>query len=65
MAARPLDVPHLAFDPTIVPAPIPGKYTLVDHALFRVMKGAAGALMIEGEHDERIFSPMPAAGTTH
>lgn len=44
---------------------VPGKYTLVDHALFRVAKGAAGALLVEGEHDESIFSPMPPAGSSH
>lgn len=46
-------------------AEVPGNYTLVDHALFRVMKGAAGALMVEGAHDDTIFSPAPAGGATH
>lgn len=44
---------------------VPGKYTLVDHALFRVMKGAAGALVVEGEHDESIYSPAPSPGSSH
>ncbi len=39
----------------------PGKYTLVDHALYRVGKGAAGVLMAEGEWDESIYSPNAAA----
>ena len=44
---------------------VPGTYTLVDHALFRVMKGAAGALVVEGKHDESIYAPAPPAGASH
>lgn len=44
---------------------VPGTYSLVDHALFRVMKGAAGALIVEGHHDESIYAPAPAAGSSH
>ena len=36
---------------------VPGKYLLVDHALWRVAKGAAGVLVATGEHDETIYSP--------
>jgi hypothetical protein len=32
---------------------------LVDHALFRVAHGAAGNLVVSGEHDESIYSPVP------
>jgi nitrite reductase (NO-forming) len=37
----------------------PGTYLLVDHALFRVAHGAAGKLIVSGEHDESIYSPVP------
>lgn len=35
----------------------PGSYTLVDHALWRVAKGAAGVLMVDGSWDDSIYSP--------
>jgi nitrite reductase (NO-forming) len=38
---------------------VPGNYLLVDHALFRVSKGAAGVLSASGPHDESIYSPQP------
>jgi nitrite reductase (NO-forming) len=38
---------------------VPGTYLLVDHALFRVARGAAGQLIVSGEHDETIYSPVP------
>ncbi len=41
----------------------PGQYLLVDHALFRVNKGAAGILQVEGQHDPAIYAPDPAAET--
>jgi len=43
---------------------VPGQYRLVDHALYRVGKGAAGVLLASGEHDEDIYSP-PAPGASH
>ena len=43
---------------------VPGQYLLVDHALYRVSKGAAGVLLVSGEHDEDIYSP-PAPGASH
>jgi nitrite reductase (NO-forming) len=36
---------------------VPGQYLLVDHALYRVNKGAAGVLTASGEHDPDIYSP--------
>ena len=42
----------------------PGQYLLVDHALWRVAKGAAGVLMVEGTWNPDVYSP-PADGTTH
>ncbi|GJM42064.1 MAG: nitrite reductase, copper-containing [Ardenticatenaceae bacterium] len=38
---------------------VPGEYLLVDHALYRVAKGAAGVLQVDGPHDDAIFSPAP------
>jgi nitrite reductase (NO-forming) len=37
----------------------PGTYLLVDHALFRAGRGAAGALVVTGPHDDSIYSPQP------
>lgn len=39
---------------------VPGNYLLVDHALFRASKGAAGVLQANGEPDEEIYSPQPS-----
>jgi nitrite reductase (NO-forming) len=41
----------------------PGQYLLVDHALFRVNKGAAGILVVAGEHDTSIYAPDPEGDT--
>jgi nitrite reductase (NO-forming) len=49
--------------------PVPGKYLLVDHALFRVPKGAAGLLHVRQTRHawpHRLYSPeAPATGTGH
>jgi nitrite reductase (NO-forming) len=37
---------------------IPGDYTLVDHSLGRLEKGAAGVLHVEGPQDASIFNPI-------
>lgn len=42
----------------------PGQYLLVDHALWRVAKGAAGILMVDGAWDNNVYSPE-AAGASH
>jgi nitrite reductase (NO-forming) len=42
----------------------PGEYLLVDHALFRVAKGAGGLLIVDGANDDSIFSPA-ALGASH
>jgi nitrite reductase (NO-forming) len=42
----------------------PGQYLLVDHALFRVAKGAAGILMADGDWNPDVYSP-PALGASH
>ncbi|MCL4805014.1 MAG: nitrite reductase, copper-containing [Anaerolineae bacterium] len=36
---------------------VPGRYVLVDHALYRTQKGAAGYLNVTGDWDTNIFSP--------
>lgn len=43
---------------------VPGTYLLVDHALWRLTKGAAGALVVTGTHDKKIYSP-PVPGASH
>lgn len=42
----------------------PGQYTLVDHALYRVLKGAAGHLMVGGAWNPDVYQPE-AANATH
>ncbi len=34
---------------------VPGSYTIVDHALYRVQKGAAGVLQVSGEPNPDVF----------
>ena len=38
---------------------VPGNYLLVDHALYRVGKGAAGLLKVSGAHDDGVYFPPP------
>ena len=39
---------------------VPGDYTIVDHALYRVQKGAAGVLQVSGEPNPDVFdAPEP------
>lgn len=42
----------------------PGQYLLVDHAIYRVAKGAAGVMVVEGENDDGLYSPA-ASGASH
>jgi len=37
--------------------PVPGKYTLIDHSIFRVEKGCAGFIQVEGEAEPRLYEP--------
>jgi len=39
---------------------VPGTYTLVDHAIFRLEKGAVGYLQVAGEENPHIFTGDPA-----
>ena len=34
---------------------VPGAYTLVDHSIFRVAKGAIGQLVVEGPENPGVF----------
>jgi len=36
---------------------LPGDYSLVDHALYRVLKGAAGTLHVTGQWDTGLYAP--------
>ncbi len=37
---------------------VPGNYTLVDHAIFRVDRGAMGLLSVEGSADPSIYKKV-------
>jgi len=41
---------------------VPGDYLLVDHALYRVQKGAAGVLHVSGDPNPEIFNPPGLGG---
>jgi nitrite reductase (NO-forming) len=41
---------------------VPGTYTLVDHSLGRLEKGAAGQLVVEGPANPDIFQPLAQGG---
>lgn len=43
----------------------PGQYLLVDHALYRAAKGAAGILTVTGDHDPNLYSRVSEPGTSH
>jgi nitrite reductase (NO-forming) len=36
----------------------PGDYTIVDHSIFRIHKGVAGSIHVEGTPDQSIFQPV-------
>ena len=42
---------------------VPGSYTLVDHAIFRVEKGGVGFLQVEGEPRHDIYVSQDEAQT--
>ncbi len=45
---------------------VPGTYVLVDHSLSRLLKGAAGHLVVEGEAAPGIFQPLqPGVAANH
>jgi nitrite reductase (NO-forming) len=38
---------------------VPGNYTLVDHSIFRIEKGAVGTLRVSGQEAPDIYSTIP------
>lgn len=40
---------------------VPGDYLMVDHAIFRVHKGAAGTIHVEGEEAPDVFDPISSS----
>ncbi len=43
--------------------PVPGNYTLVDHSIFRIEKGAVGVLSVEGKERPDIYQSLQKAPT--
>ncbi|HXF70055.1 MAG TPA: copper-containing nitrite reductase [Thermoflexus sp.] len=46
-------------------AEVPGRYVLVDHALWRMLRGLAGYLEVEGPERPDLFQGTPSAGSGH
>jgi nitrite reductase (NO-forming) len=46
-------------------AKVPGKYTIVDHALSRLEKGLAGSLIVDGQAQPDLYRALPQAGEKH
>lgn len=44
---------------------VPGKFMLVDHAIFRVHRGAVGSLVVNGEPNPEIFEPVTAGAAAY
>lgn len=44
---------------------VPGRYVLVDHALWRMLRGLAGYLEVEGPERPDLFQGAPSAGSGH
>jgi nitrite reductase (NO-forming) len=44
---------------------VPGRYTLVDHALARAQRGLSGSLIVEGPENPDIFNGTPSPGSGH
>jgi len=68
-----LSPPGRSIQTTLVPAggatvvefdvEVPGDYTLVDHAIFRIEQGAVGFLKVEGEPRHDIYVSQDEAAT--
>jgi nitrite reductase (NO-forming) len=43
---------------------VPGTYTIVDHSLGRLEKGAAGQIVVDGPANPEIFQPLPAGANS-
>ena len=46
-------------------AKVPGKYTIVDHALARVERGLVGILSVEGPPNPEIYNGQVMSGMGH
>ncbi len=44
---------------------VPGSYTIVDHSLSRLFKGAAGSIAVDGEPAPNIFAPLDGKTATN
>lgn len=44
---------------------VPGRYVLVDHALWRMLRGLAGYLIVEGPERPDVFQGTPSPGSGH
>jgi nitrite reductase (NO-forming) len=42
-------------------AKVPGTYTIVDHSLSRMEKGAAAQIVVDGPANPKVFEPLPAS----
>lgn len=42
---------------------VPGTFLLVDHAIFRLHKGTAGSIMIDGPKNAEVFDPITAGAS--
>lgn len=40
---------------------VPGEYLMVDHSIFRVHKGAAGEIHVEGDPDPDVYEPLTSS----
>jgi nitrite reductase (NO-forming) len=38
---------------------VPGDYLIVDHSIFRIHKGALGAIHVEGPDNPEVYNPVP------
>ena len=40
---------------------VPGDYLVVDHSIFRIHKGALGAIHVEGPENPEVYNPIPGS----
>lgn len=44
---------------------VPGKFMMVDHAIFRVHRGAVGSLVVNGAPNPQVFDPITAGASAY
>ena len=44
---------------------VPGKFMMVDHAIFRVHRGAVGSLIVNGAPNPEVFDPVTAGASAY